>query len=204
MPKVLCSCGKKHDFTKGEFLACVPPNSVLQFGEYVIDPNYRAALHEYRPYYTTEEIMGSYIGYNPHFPSQDQWLQEQEESNGCEGCDGIILVDTTNDKAGHKTFTLHEINQHVPANCYTYYDDDPEGDCPLAFIVGECEAGASTTVALQDEGNELKEWMHLSEESSSYAVWEEEDGIVKHMKYLNGMQPKSDKQPSRPMTVQLV
>lgn len=69
------TCGEKaHDFTKEEALDCVPPKGVLIFGDYEIDKRYRKKLYEKHPFYTTEEVVGSYLGHNPYFPSQDSWL----------------------------------------------------------------------------------------------------------------------------------
>ena len=72
---------KAHDFEKGEFMDCVPPRDVLTFGQHHIDKKYRDALFERYPFYTTEEIVGSFLGHNPHFPSQTVWLEELEEQN---------------------------------------------------------------------------------------------------------------------------
>ncbi len=75
------SCGKKaHDFTKEEPMECVPPYDVLVFGEHVFNQEYRKALFNQFPTYTTEEVVGSYLGYNPHFPSQRAWLEAQENN----------------------------------------------------------------------------------------------------------------------------
>ncbi|MBN2595707.1 hypothetical protein [Labilibaculum sp.] len=73
------TCGKQaHDFANEEALNCVPPREILIFGEYVIDKQYRDALFEEFPIYTTEEVVGSYFGHNPYFPSQDEWLDSKE------------------------------------------------------------------------------------------------------------------------------
>ena len=76
------TCGKKaHDFETEEALYCVPPNDVLKFGQHQIDKEYREALYEEFPFYTAEEVVGSYLGYNPHFPSQNVWFDEKENCN---------------------------------------------------------------------------------------------------------------------------
>ena len=65
------TCGKKaHNFEREEPLQCVPPKYALKFGSYEINPEYREALYDEYPFYTTEEVVGSYLGYNPYFPSQ--------------------------------------------------------------------------------------------------------------------------------------
>jgi hypothetical protein len=70
------TCGKKaHNFEKEEALYCVPPKDVLKFGEYSIDKRYRAALYKEYPFYTSEEVVGSFLGHNPYFPSQSVWLE---------------------------------------------------------------------------------------------------------------------------------
>lgn len=73
------TCGENaHDFEKGEFLNCVPPKEVLRFGSYQINSHYREALFKEYPIYTAEEVVGSYLGHNPNFPSQVEWLEENQ------------------------------------------------------------------------------------------------------------------------------
>ncbi len=73
------TCGENaHDFEKSEFLNCVPPSNVLTFGQHRIDRQYRNALYEQYPMYTSEEVVGSFLGHNPHFPSQLMWLEERD------------------------------------------------------------------------------------------------------------------------------
>ena len=55
----------------------VPPADQLIFGDYHIDPQYREQLYADYPYYTSEEIVGSYLGYNPYFPSEPEWFEQQ-------------------------------------------------------------------------------------------------------------------------------
>ncbi|SPY35873.1 Uncharacterised protein [Porphyromonas cangingivalis] len=75
------TCGKKaHNFEMEEALYCVPPRDILKFGQYQIDKEYREAVYEEFPFYTTEEVVGSYLGYNPHFPSQNAWFEQKEEN----------------------------------------------------------------------------------------------------------------------------
>ena len=74
------SCGKKtHNFEKDEIMDCVPPKNVLKFGQYEINKNYRNALYKYCSIYTAEEVVGSYLGHNPHFPSQSEWLDNSSK-----------------------------------------------------------------------------------------------------------------------------
>ena len=56
----------------------VPMPHRLTFGPYTLDCNYREALYDEYPYYTIEEIVGSYLGHNPYFPSQDVWIDLQD------------------------------------------------------------------------------------------------------------------------------
>lgn len=72
-----CSrCNKEHNsWERDEHMDCIPPANVLRFGNYVLDADYRRALPAV---YTTEEIVGSYLGHNPYFPSQEKWLAERE------------------------------------------------------------------------------------------------------------------------------
>lgn len=57
-----------------EYFESVPPPEKCDFGDYQIDPRYRAELYRNFPDYTGEEIVGSYLGHNPNFPSQREWL----------------------------------------------------------------------------------------------------------------------------------
>lgn len=76
------TCGKKaHNFEKEEALNCIPPKDVLKFGPYEIENEYRNILYIKFPFYTTEEVLGSFLGYNPNFPSQTVWFEEREENN---------------------------------------------------------------------------------------------------------------------------
>ena len=75
------TCGKKaHNFEKEEAFECVPPRDVLRFGTYEINEAYRAALYEEFPFYTSEEVVGSFLGHNPNFPSQNVWFEEQNRN----------------------------------------------------------------------------------------------------------------------------
>lgn len=79
------SCGEQaHDFEIEEEFQCIPPLSVLRFGVYDINKDYRQALYEFCPKYNSEEIVGSYLGYNPYFPSQDDWISHRDDpENDC-------------------------------------------------------------------------------------------------------------------------
>ncbi|MFR9523354.1 MAG: hypothetical protein SNH94_02140 [Rikenellaceae bacterium] len=72
------SCGAPaHDFEKEEAFSCIPPKNVLRFGKYLVNKEYREALYNNHPYYTSEEIVGSYLGKNPYFPSERDWIEKQ-------------------------------------------------------------------------------------------------------------------------------
>ena len=71
------TCGKKaHNFETEEALDCVPPRDVLNFGKHRIDKDYRESLFQAHPYYTSEEIVGTFLGHNLNFPSQSAWFDE--------------------------------------------------------------------------------------------------------------------------------
>jgi len=70
-------CNTTHDWRTQEYMECIPPPSVLLFGPYRIDPAYRLALNGVCDAFTTEEVVGSFLGHNPYFPSQEAWLAEQ-------------------------------------------------------------------------------------------------------------------------------
>lgn len=77
--KLKCpTCGKNaHNFSEEEALKCIPPKTALKFGEYEINASYRNALYSKFPFYNTEEVVGSFLGHNPYFPSQKEWLSEE-------------------------------------------------------------------------------------------------------------------------------
>ena len=64
-----------------KYLDSVPSPKTCKFGPYQIDPKYRKEIYKRFPHYTIEEIVGSYIGYNRYFPSQEQWLNSESESD---------------------------------------------------------------------------------------------------------------------------
>jgi len=75
------SCREKaHDFENEEALNCVPPKETLKFGQYEINNEYRKALYKEFPFYTSEEVVGSYLGSNSSFPSQEVWIERQNEN----------------------------------------------------------------------------------------------------------------------------
>ncbi len=79
----LCaSCGQAaHDFANEEALGCIPPREVLQFGPHKLSREYRDALIAAYPYYCTEEVVGSFLGRNDKFPSQDEWIRQAESTS---------------------------------------------------------------------------------------------------------------------------
>lgn len=83
MRNIYCVTCKQpnHDFAKEDASQCVPPSWVFQFGQHRLSGAYRAALFAVFPHYTVEEIVGSYLGRNPLFPSQFQWEREQREAS---------------------------------------------------------------------------------------------------------------------------
>ena len=70
---------KSTDLTE-EYIDCVPPPEMCIFGPYKIDPEYRKQLYIEFPFYTGEEVVGSYLGHNPYFPSQEEWLKSKTKS----------------------------------------------------------------------------------------------------------------------------
>jgi len=70
-------CETKHDWRHQEHMECIPPLSVLLFGKYQIDPAHSMALYEVCKSFNTEEVVGSFLGHNPHFLSQETWLEDQ-------------------------------------------------------------------------------------------------------------------------------
>lgn len=71
-------CNKNHDWSKDEFMNCIPPQQIRRFGDYTIDHRYRQALYAFCSTYRTEDVVGSFLGHNPTFPSQETWLRVQE------------------------------------------------------------------------------------------------------------------------------
>jgi hypothetical protein len=83
------NCKKVHDWAHddAEHLNCVPPLNVLRFGDHVIPREYRDALHAFSKsiticnrFYNTEEVVGSFLGHNPHFPSCAEWGDQQVQN----------------------------------------------------------------------------------------------------------------------------
>tara|TARA_R100000655_G_scaffold10222_1_gene24820 strand:+ start:1618 stop:1902 length:285 start_codon:yes stop_codon:yes gene_type:complete len=85
MDKTLCrTCGlKKHRFNKEIHLSCVPNFAVQKICGVKIPRAYRKDLFAFSDFYTGEEILGSYLGHNPLFPSYADWkklkLNERKE-----------------------------------------------------------------------------------------------------------------------------
>lgn len=74
------TCGEEaHDFKNEEILECIPPPNVLIFGAFEIDEDYRNALFSKFPFLPAIEIVGSFKGMNPDFPSQSEWLEQRDE-----------------------------------------------------------------------------------------------------------------------------
>jgi len=73
MVKSQCiSCGEPaHNFKKDEFLNCIPPANIVEFGTIKIKPSYRKKLFQKHPNYTVEEIVGTYLGHNPYYPKYE-------------------------------------------------------------------------------------------------------------------------------------
>ena len=46
-----------------------------------LDLKYKLAIYCKYPDYTVEEIVGTYLGHNPYFPSFEDW---QEQNRGCD------------------------------------------------------------------------------------------------------------------------
>lgn len=51
----------------------IPDMDILSFGPYHMSLEYRQALYAEFPGYTTHEIVATFLGYNPIFPSQETW-----------------------------------------------------------------------------------------------------------------------------------
>ncbi len=64
-----------------KYLDRVPSPKTCKFGPYQIDPKYRKEIYKRFPFYTIEEIVGSYLGHNPYFQSQHDWLNSESESD---------------------------------------------------------------------------------------------------------------------------
>jgi|2_EtaG_2_1085320.scaffolds.fasta_scaffold07162_2 hypothetical protein len=64
-------------------LDTVPPKNQTTFHvqgiTHHINPEYKDELYASASYYTIEEIMGSYLGYNPYFPSYESWVEARKE-----------------------------------------------------------------------------------------------------------------------------
>jgi hypothetical protein len=67
-----------------ENLNKIPPREMVQYGEYCLSMEYKLALFEDYPSYTIEEIVGSYLGYNPGFPSQEEFESNNMDEDDTE------------------------------------------------------------------------------------------------------------------------
>jgi len=85
----VCSCGEPlpHDWINNEYMTCIPPEHQLRFGSFTLDAGYKAALYAHAAYYVTEEVMGSYLGHNPNFPSEEDWLAGGDACDNCSNND---------------------------------------------------------------------------------------------------------------------
>lgn len=75
-----------HAFKNPSEADIVPPHNQLLFGPHTIDANYKAALYEEFPMYTSKQILSSYLGQNDEFPSYIEWVdftKKMEERYDC-------------------------------------------------------------------------------------------------------------------------
>lgn len=64
---------------------CVPPLHVRRFGDdIVLSPEYRQALYEAYPFYTTEEIVGTSLGFGIFLSESDWWKEQKGEDDDSE------------------------------------------------------------------------------------------------------------------------
>ena len=59
----------------------VPPRHQLELGSYVLDKHYKKELYQEFPHYTVEQIIGTYLGHNPYFPSQTAWQNRRQSQS---------------------------------------------------------------------------------------------------------------------------
>ena len=125
------------------------------------------------------------------------------ESEGMEPlCNGLQLMYKDADgETQTKAFSQKIINRTLPEDCYELYDPADVEDTPLAFIVCEYLAGTSLVVTA-DSIDPFEGWK-TAEDIASYGVWEEEEGILNHLKHLKEKGKSSLKPPSRPLVVTL-
>jgi len=64
-----------HDWDSVAVMECVPPPGQLRLASYDIDAEYRRELYSMYSFFTVEEIVGTFLGRNPGFPSQEAWLR---------------------------------------------------------------------------------------------------------------------------------
>jgi len=75
----------------------IPSPEVLTFGTYTLDVKYREALFDEYPFYTVEEIVGTYLGHNPYYPSQEVWIGLEENPSHLFGRRSKAETDTDTD-----------------------------------------------------------------------------------------------------------
>eukprot|EP00122_Pirum_gemmata_P013784 Pgem_evm2s12838 len=64
-----------------ENLGEIPNKNRLKFGSYTLNEDYRKAMYNFSKIYTNEEIVGTYLGYNPYFPDENTWFLQQDEED---------------------------------------------------------------------------------------------------------------------------
>ena len=65
---------KEEEEEDPEQLSEIPSRHILTFGEYTMSSSYREALYKFAPFYCVEEIVGTYLGHNEQFPSEEDWM----------------------------------------------------------------------------------------------------------------------------------
>ena len=71
---VICDADK---LVAEDMLQIIPEPCETVFGSYTLTPEYRAAMYKYCPDFIVDEIVATFLGYSPSFPSQVQWYKHR-------------------------------------------------------------------------------------------------------------------------------
>jgi hypothetical protein len=67
-----------------EELYRVPSMEEVVFGEYTLDRDYRESMESF---YNCVDVVGTYLGHNPDYPSQETWLERRRWGSDSESID---------------------------------------------------------------------------------------------------------------------
>jgi hypothetical protein len=130
-------------------------------------------------------------------------------------CDGITLLtfdlDGSDLQNAHvNTFTLEDLDATVPEDCYEHLNDPDmdEWKTMLCFLVSESYVGSVMNVLKPDPNMWSRIQLHpprgtSNEDYMDGNISSEEDGLIKHLKYLSANGAPSATPPNCPLFINL-